>query len=392
MIKTMRVLQIVHGDEPGGVRTLSETLADGLAAREILVETATLFPGSDAGMLAKLGGVRRVARRILSGHYDALIAYQASASILVGIFGWIARCPRRIVHQTALPDEVGTPQRLFDRVVGALGLYTANVVNSRATAAAFARYPARYRRAMTMIEHGVAPPRPASSRAQTLARFAVPNDRRILLNVGRLAEQKNQQVLIDALARLPSARLVIAGDGPRRAEYVARAVHNGVVDRVHLLGDVERAEVADLLAAADLFVFPSIWETFGLAAVEAAIAGVPIIAADLPALREVLASDAGAAACYVAAADVGGWAAAIAAAIVTNRAARGPIADAIARRYEVGRMVEAYAALLWTDRPQAMAPHGTPVAKTNRDSNDTPRAVPIRHRATALPWHQPGFE
>jgi L-malate glycosyltransferase len=392
MSKTMRVLQIVHRDEAGGVKTLSEALADGLAAREISVETATLFPGSGAGLAARLGGAWQAARRILSGRYDAVIAYQASASILVGMVGWIARCPLRIVHQTALPSEVGAPLRLFDRGAGALGLYTTNVVNSRATAAAFARYPARYRRAMTMIEHGVAPPRAAHSRALTLARFAVPDDRRILLNVGRLTEQKNQETLIDALARVPSARLLIAGDGPRRAEHAARAVRNGVADRVHLLGDVTRDDVADLLAACDLFVFPSVWETFGLAAVEAAMAGVPIVAADLPVLREVLSSEAGDAARFVAPADAAGWAAAMTAALEAKRAEPGAIADAVARRYGVVRMVEAYAALLGAGRAPATAPHGTPVAKPDRDSDQTPCPVPLRDRATALPRHQPRFD
>ena len=154
----MRVLQIVHGSEAGGVKTLSEIICGGLGARSIAVETAVMFPAPDAGMLAKLIGACRVGRRIFTGRYDALIAYQPTASILTGLVGWIARCPRRIVHQTALPSEVKAPLRWLDRLLGTLGLYTANIANSRTTAAAFMRYPARYRRSMTMIEHGVPPP------------------------------------------------------------------------------------------------------------------------------------------------------------------------------------------------------------------------------------------
>src|SRR6185295_20147568 len=90
------------------------------------------------------------------------------------------------------------------------------------------------------------------------------------------------------------------GDGPERPDYTALAAELGVSDRLHLLGDVTRADIADLLAAADLFVFPSAWETFGLAAVEAAFAGVPIVAADLPVLREVLSAEGGTAATFVA--------------------------------------------------------------------------------------------
>jgi glycosyltransferase involved in cell wall biosynthesis len=232
--------------------------------------------------------------------------------------------------------------RWLDRLTGTLGFYTANIVNSRATEAAFADYPARYRRDMLLIEHGVAVPEQTQPRATTLAAFGIPDDGPILLNTGRLTAQKNQDVLIRALAQVPRARLVIAGDGPRRAEYLAFAGDLNVADRLHLIGDIPREEIADLLAACDLFVFPSTWETFGLSAVEAALAGVPMIAADLPVLREVLSTGHGAAATFVAPFDVPGWAAAIASPHGVDRAA----SDAIAQRYSVARMVDAYAALL----------------------------------------------
>lgn len=407
----MRVLQIVHSNDAGGVKTLSETIGNGLATRDIAVETAYLFPDSDAGVLGKLRGTWRVARRILFARYDAIIAYQASASILTGLVGWIARCPRRIVHQTALPNEVKAPMRWLDRVVGTLGFYTANIVNSYATAAALAHYPARYRRATMLIEHGVVPPRPAHLRAETLSRFAVPDDRRIFLNIGRLTDQKNQKVLIKALVRVSAVRLVIAGDGPRRAEYETLAARIGVADRLHLLGDVTRDDIADLLAASDLFVFPSVWETFGLAAVEAAMTGLPIVAADLPVLREVLSSNCGATAVFVPPVDVAAWAAAMASSAERNCAKRQRVA-AVAERYSIARMVDAYVTLLETDRPSAskwatiqtraarrvggsaepVGPHGTRVAKPSRDSVEGSRPVPIRDRRTRLPRHQASNE
>jgi len=144
---------------------------------------------------------------------------------------------------------------------------------------------------------------------------------------------------------LPRARLVVAGDGPRRAEYEVLAAQTGVSARLHLLADVTREDVADLLAAADVFVFPSTWETFGLAAVEAAVAGLSIIASDLPVLREVLTADRGAAAAFVPPFDVDGWACAIASVAPPDETHRAIVA-AVADRYSVTRMVDAYAALL----------------------------------------------
>src|SRR2546423_1681812 len=176
------MLQIVHGSEAGGVKTLSEILRDGLGVRDIAIETAVMLPHPNAGTLAKLGGTWRVARQVLAGQYDTIIAYQPTASVLTGLVGWIARCPLRIVHQTALPSEVKTPLRWLDRILGTFGLYTANVANSRATVAAFMRHPVRYRRTMGMIEHGAPAPHAKHSRADTLRRFGISDDRRILLN------------------------------------------------------------------------------------------------------------------------------------------------------------------------------------------------------------------
>ena len=337
----MRVLQIVHGPEAGGVKTLSELIGDGLGRRGFAVETTMMFPASDASLARKVAGTLRVAWRILTGRHDAVIAYQAAASILTGVVGRLTRA-RRIVHQTALPAAVKAPLRRLDRIVGTLGLYGANVVNSQATAAAFASYPARYRRAIVTIDHGVAAPRATHTRAETLLRFGIADDRRILLNIGRLTAQKNHDVLIKSLAHVPDVRLVVAGGGPRREEHAALAARLGVAPRVHLLGDVTPRDIADLLGACDLFVFPSSWETFGIAAVEAALAGLPIIAADLTVLREVLA---GTDTVFVAPFDQAGWTQAIRG--HTARAgARRDAMPSIARRYAVERMIDAYVALL----------------------------------------------
>ena len=96
-----------------------------------------------------------MARRIWRGGFDMLVAYQSTASILVGIVGWLSGCRLRVVHQTCTPSATPRPLRVLDKLAGTLGLYSANIVNSAATWAEFARYPARYRRSMILIEHGL---------------------------------------------------------------------------------------------------------------------------------------------------------------------------------------------------------------------------------------------
>jgi glycosyltransferase involved in cell wall biosynthesis len=353
----MKVLQILHTDEIGGIQTLAAMVEEGLVAHGIAVETAFLFPRPFMPATAKMLAAASMARRILMGGFDALVAYQATASILVGTAGRIQGSSHRIVHQTCVPGETAPVVRWLDRLVGSAGGYTANIANSAFTEAEFAGYPARYRRHMQLIEHGLDPPRPKLTRAEARQRFQLPATGSIILNVGRLVDQKNQDVLVAALPALPGAHLVIAGDGPRRPEIEALADQHGVRNRLILLGSVPPEGVPDLFAASDIFAFPSVWETFGLAAVEAAMVGLPSVVADLDVLREVLATDQTATTRFVNPRDVKRWKDAL------GKMLRDPpspslvqaSAKAITRKYARERMVASYIALLKPDRGEDRA-------------------------------------
>jgi glycosyltransferase involved in cell wall biosynthesis len=249
-----------------------------------------------------------------------------------------------------MPGETPRLLRLTDKLAGTLGFYSANIVNSAATWAEFARYPARYRRSMILIEHGLDAPVAAHDRTETRRRFDLPLRQPLLLNVGRLVEQKNQDVLIRALACLPQAHLVLAGAGLDGEAFRELAVTLGVDDRLHMLGALADEDIADLYAAADLFVFPSTWETFGLAAVEAAMAGMPMVVADLPALREVLRGNNPDRVTFVKSDDIEGWISAIGQALTRPPAARTATAfsRALAGKYSRTRMIESYLSLFAT--------------------------------------------
>ena len=349
----MRILQILHDDERGGVQKLAGMLEQGLRSHRFAVETAYLYPCADLPLYVKLICTLRMARRIWRGDVDTLVAYQSTASVLVGIVGWLAGCRLRIVHQTSTPGATPRPLRILDRLAGTLGLYSANIVNSAATWAEFARYPARYRRSLILIEHGLDVPVPTASREATRRRFGLPPAQPLLLNVGRLTAQKNQDVLIRALACLPQAHLVLAGAGARDDSFEALAATLGVDDRLHRLGALPAEDIADLYAAADLFVFPSTWETFGLAAVEAGMAGLPMVVADLPVLREVLRADGSEPVVFVAPDDVEGWISAIGRALTpATPASRGTaaFARALTAKYSRQRMIESYLSLFEAHR------------------------------------------
>ncbi len=102
-----------------------------------------------------------------------------------------------------------------------------------------------------------------------------------LVHAGRLVPEKNHELLLRLTLELrrrdPSTQLWLIGDGPMRAELERRVEALGLEDAVRIWG--ARRDIADLLAAGDVFVFPSHSEGLGLAAVEAQAAGLPVLAA-----------------------------------------------------------------------------------------------------------------
>jgi 1,2-diacylglycerol 3-alpha-glucosyltransferase len=118
------------------------------------------------------------------------------------------------------------------------------------------------------------------------------NGARLLLYVGRLAKEKNVEMLFEALARAddPQVCLAIAGDGPLREELGRRVKALRLEGRIRFLGLIEQGRLPDLYASADAFVMPSVTETQGIVQAEALAAGLLVIAADAPQNRDVLGS------------------------------------------------------------------------------------------------------
>lgn len=116
-------------------------------------------------------------------------------------------------------------------------------------------------------------------------------DTPLVLHVGRFFEQKNHLGLLQiwkrVLARTPKARLLLVGDGLLRAA-VERAAENLKLDgSVRFLG--VRADVKEIMGNSDVFLFPSRHEGFGIAALEASGAGLPVVGTNIPGLNEVVA-------------------------------------------------------------------------------------------------------
>ena len=115
----------------------------------------------------------------------------------------------------------------------------------------------------------------------------VPDGARVLLAISRLTDQKGIDVAVRALTGLPDDTvLAVLGDGPERAKLLCLAHELGVERRVFLFGRVP--DVAAWLGRATLLVHPARWEGFGLAVLEAMLAGLPVVATNVSALPELV--------------------------------------------------------------------------------------------------------
>ena len=131
----------------------------------------------------------------------------------------------------------------------------------------------------------------ARSRQRLAAAFAIPADGPLLASVGALIPRKGQTFVIEALAHLSGARLVLVGLGPDRAALEAQAQAAGVADRVHFLGTLDHASLPVVLSAADAMVLPSASEGLANAWVEALACGTPLVITDAGGARELVTSD-----------------------------------------------------------------------------------------------------
>ena len=116
-----------------------------------------------------------------------------------------------------------------------------------------------------------------------------------LVTVGRLNAKKRMLALVGMMARLATLLgedqpmvLRIVGDGPQRALIEGAIARAGLAGRIELLGTRTREEIRDVFSQSDIFVFAAVRESFGLAAVEARCAGLPVVAMAASAVSELI--------------------------------------------------------------------------------------------------------
>ena len=112
------------------------------------------------------------------------------------------------------------------------------------------------------------------------------NQKSVIMFVARFDPAKDHPTLLRAMRNVPDAELVLVGDGDLRPQMQRLAQELGIAERVRFLG--RRPDIPQLLKMADLYVHASNYEGFGIAAVEAMSAGLPVVASDVPGLGEIV--------------------------------------------------------------------------------------------------------
>jgi glycogen(starch) synthase len=148
---------------------------------------------------------------------------------------------------------------------------------------------------ITVVPNGIDPddlPRPgAAELARLRGNFAAPEERLVLL-IGRLVYEKGFQLALEAMPRVieavPGTRFLVAGSGTHEKELKKQAGELGLMEHGTFLGWIGDDVLRSLYGIADLTVVPSIYEPFGLVALEAMASGCPCIVADTGGLREVV--------------------------------------------------------------------------------------------------------
>lgn len=322
----MRILHVLNGLHAGGIEALALQLIahsprdihnELLNADRVAQEQASAFAEQQRN--CRLDAIHawsrcdgpqlawRSYRLCRLARPDALLIYPCSRPMLwLALGAWLAGVRRMAVHlgNTAPADPAGRLlwQRLL-RWFNRMGVVA--VPCTQAIIDSLQPMPPRLRLG-PVIANGCDLASIADRANQVRARRAACDPKRVLM-VARLDPIKNQDTLLRAFtaARITDWQLQLVGEGPDRARLEALASELGLDPGQVFLG--RRSDIPELLGQADLFAFSTTpAEGFGIVLIEAMAAGLPIIASDVPACREVLCD--GAAGELLPPGDVAAWA------------------------------------------------------------------------------------
>jgi L-malate glycosyltransferase len=364
MIGPRRLLLIQTQAENAGAQEIARILGGGFMARGYDVSNLFFFrksstfseqPNTFYGATERPSSPLQLARLLvnLARHIrrlrpDVVLTFQHYGNTIAAPIARLVGSAPVIANQVSALATMNPLVRAADFCMGVTGVFNVVTANSLDVQRVYAAYPKAYSHRVVHVAHGFAERTSRLTRAQARDAFGLPRHVALLGCVARLHPLKGLDHAIRLLAVRPDWHLALLGQGSDKDRLLALAAELGVAERLHLAGEVAPERTGDFLAALDAFVFPSAAETFGLAAVEAAQAGVPVVANDLPVLREVLSSGNEPMALFVDAANTEQFATATAR-ILSDKTLGDTLrqnAQQLKSRYSIDTMVEDYERIL----------------------------------------------
>ena len=242
--------------------------------------------------LQLLGGLRRFYRMLKNGGYSAVIPFTHHCNLLALPPAWLAGVPVRMAsHHGPILGFPAWQNRVHTLLVNSQAATHLAAVSHQIKRQAVQDGIKEDK--ITVIHNGINPPQvDPADRARTRAALGVKDDQPLILAVGRVTLQKGFTYLLQAMPQIissfPNALVVIAGDGPLRPELEQEAKSLGVGEHVRFLGF--RQDVPQLLAAADLFAMPSVFEGFPIVLLEAMVMGKAVVASRVQGVDEIVVS------------------------------------------------------------------------------------------------------
>ena len=229
--------------------------------------------------------IRRLREIVDAGRYDVVHAHGLRAGIDAALAAR-GRCPVVLtVHNLVHPDVAGRAKYLVYRQAEWLAVRLTD--HTFAVSAEIASH-LKGARKVEVLYLGIGDsPAVVRERTAIRAELGVREDERLVVTASRLAPQKALPVMFEALAAVDVPFvLALLGTGPQEEELRRAAAEQGIAERVRWLGF--RRDVADYIAAGDVFCLSSVWEGVPLAAQEAILLGVPVVATAVGGMPELV--------------------------------------------------------------------------------------------------------
>jgi glycosyltransferase involved in cell wall biosynthesis len=361
----LRIAMMLESDEPGGAEMMVFRLSDELRRRGHTI--VPVGPEHGVGWLGDVfrkGGftpeVFRIQRPIDPNCVKGLVALFRehridvvhSHEFTMGVYGTAATRLMGLPHLITMHGGLTVCKALRRRIALRWAMRSSDyaIMVSRATQNQFAGDLGVDPSQFAVVPNGV--PLQQGDPARVRAEFGISEGDCVLLAVGVLERHKGHMILLEALARLNARglatpwKLIIAGGagGDRHESMLDYVREEGLSERVHIV--LNRNDIADLLAATDVFVMPSLWEGLPMAVLEAMVARKAIIASSIAGIPEAIVDKQEG--LLVPPGEVGPLAEALRS-LITDPARRTTLGDAAAarahREFTVGVMAERYEAL-----------------------------------------------